>query len=126
MSDIAKGTAIGALLAVILAGSVVAVLDLTRAHKPGDDRDRPRIVVVRIGPDGTDATFFGDEVRDAAIPKSRRYDVCIGELRVQRPPMITSNMPDSFCEVARRGKGPWRISTGGWQQCQAVCIRIRG
>lgn len=121
----AKGTLVGVLVAVILAGFVVAVIDVTRKPElPGEGGGRSKVAVARIGPDGTDATFFGDDVKDAEIPNSRRYDLCIGELRVQRPPMMTSDMPDSFCSVTRNGDGPWRISTGGWQQCQAVCLRV--
>jgi len=124
MSDMARGSIIGVLIAVILAGFVVAMLDFTARHKPSDEPRPPGNAIARIGPDGTDASFFGDDVRNAPIPRSRPYDICIGELRVQRPPMMTSDMPDSYCTVTRRAKGLWRMSTGGWQQCQAVCFRI--
>ena len=124
MSDMAKGTIIGVLVAVILAGFVVAILDFTAKHKPSDEPRPPKIAVARLGPDGTDSSFFGDDVKNAAIPRSQRFDFCVGELRVQRPSMITSDMPNSFCTVTRRTKGLWRMSTGGWQQCQAVCFRI--
>ncbi len=124
MSDMAKGGIVGVLVAVILAGFVVAILDFTAKHKPTDGPHPPRITIARIGPDGTDGSFFGDDVKNAAIPRSQRYQFCVGELRVQRPSMMTSDMPDSFCTVTRRAKGLWRMSTGGWQQCQAVCFRI--
>lgn len=126
MSDMAKGSIVGVFGAVILAGFVVAILDFTATHKPPDKPHPPKIAIARIGPDGTDGTFFGDDIENTAIPDSRRYDICVGELRVQRPSMMTSGMPDSFCTVTRRGRGPWHISTGGWQECQAVCFRIRG
>ena len=61
------------------------------------------------------------------MPGSQRYDFCFGELRVQRPSMMTTDMPTAFCTVTRKGKkGPWRISTGGWQECQAVCVKLGG
>lgn len=127
MNDMAKGTIIGVFIAVILAGFAVAALDYWPRPK-SPDRDRPaKVTVVRIGPDGKPGTVFGDNVKNAAVPGSQRYDVCFGELRVQRPPMMTSNMPTSYCTVTRKGnKGPWRISTGGWQECQAVCVKFAG
>jgi hypothetical protein len=40
--------------------------------------------------------------------------------------MITTDMPTAYCSVTRRGNtGAWRISTGGWQECQAVCVKFR-
>jgi hypothetical protein len=125
MNDMAKGTIVGVLVAVILAGFVVAVLDFSSSGKdPG--REHPaRMTVTRLGPDGKPGSFFKDGVRDAILPKSQRYDLCFGELRVQRPSMITTDMPTAFCTVTRHGKkGPWRVSTGGWMECQAVCVRI--
>ncbi len=124
MNDMAKGTIIGIMVAVILAGFVVAVLDF---RKSGTWVKEPpaRVTVVRLGPGGKPGTFFGDGLKAAAIPGSQRYDLCVGELRVQRPPMITTNMPTAFCSVTRKGrKGSWRITTGGWQECQAVCVKI--
>lgn len=123
----AKGTIIGVFIAVILAGFVVAVLDYWPPAK-SPDRGRPtKVTVARLGPDGKPDAFFGDDVRNAVVPGSQRFDLCFGELRVQRPPMMTSNMPTSYCTVTRKaGKGPWRISTGGWQQCQAVCVKLGG
>ena len=83
------------------------------------------MTVARLGPDGKPGSFFKDDVKNAVLPGSRRYDLCFGELRVQRPSMMTSDMPTAFCTVTRQSKkGPWRISTGGWQECQAVCVRI--
>jgi hypothetical protein len=41
--------------------------------------------------------------------------------------MMTTDMPSAFCTASRKGKkGPWRISTGGWQECQAVCVKLGG
>lgn len=125
MSDMAKGTIIGVMVAVVLAGFLVAILDFTGRKKPPKEPQPAKIVVAHLGPDGTDRTFFGDDVRNAAIPRSQRYDLCVGELRVQRPSMMTTSMPDAFCKVTRQGKGGlWRVTTGGWQQCQAVCVRF--
>ena len=127
MNDMARGTIIGVFIAVILAGFIVAVLDYWPLPK-GPDRDQPaKATVVRLGPGGKPGGFFGDDVRNAAIPGSQRYDLCFGELRVQRPSMITTDMPTAYCGVTRRSpKGPWRISTGGWQECQAVCVKLSG
>jgi hypothetical protein len=127
MNDMAKGTIIGVFIAVILAGFVVAVLDYWPPAK-SPDRNRPaKVTVARLGPDGKPGTFFEDDVKSAIIPGSQRYELCFGELRVQRPSMMTSDMPTAFCTVTRKGKkGPWRISTGGWQECQAVCVKLDG
>lgn len=128
MRDWAMGIAAGAVVAVILAGAVVGALDLWGPAAHGavpPPKPRPP-AVARIGPDGSDRTFFGDDVRNAIVPGSQKYDLCVGELRVQRPSMMTSDMPDAFCTVTRQSRmGPWRIGTGGWQQCQAVCIKLR-
>ena len=127
MSDMAKGTIIGVLVAVILAGFVVAVLDF-RSSVKGPDRERPpKATITRLGPDGKPGSFFKDDVKNAILPNSQRYDLCFGELRVERPSMMTTDMPAAFCTVTRRSKkGPWRVSTGGWMECQAVCLRIGG
>ena len=126
MKSLATATAIGVMMAVILAGLGVAILD-TWGPKPRPDRPKPHAAkVVRLGPDGSDRTFFGDDVAQAIIPGSQRHDFCVGEMQVQRPSMMTSNMPVSHCTVTRNSnKGPWRITTGGWQSCQAVCLSIR-
>lgn len=127
MSDMAKGTVIGVLVAVVLAGFIVAALELwPPGRAKGPDRDRPgNVTVVRLGPDGKPGSSFEDDVKNAILPDSQRYDFCFGELRVERPSMITTDMPAAYCSVTRRGKkGPWRVSTGGWQQCQAVCVRL--
>lgn len=126
MNDMAKGTIIGFMIAVILAGFAVAVLDFTASSK-GSKQPPAKVTVARIGPGGKPGAFYGDNVNRAVIPGSQRYDVCLGEIRVQRPSTITSDMPTAFCTVTRNGrKGPWHISTGGWQQCQAVCVRFGG
>jgi hypothetical protein len=129
MNDTAKGTIIGFMVAVILAGFVVAVLDF-RASGNGDKADKKppaKVTVARLGPGGKPDAFFGDDLRNVVIPGSRGYDFCFGELRVQRPSMMTTNMPAAYCSVSRHSpKGPWRISTGGWQECQAVCVKFPG
>lgn len=123
MNDMARGTIIGFMIAVILAGFVVAVLDFRTSGK-GNKQPPAKVKVVRLGPGGKPGTFFGDGIKNAVVPGSQRYDMCFGELRVQRPSMITTDMPTAFCTVTRKGrKGPWRISTGGWQECQAVCVK---
>lgn len=126
MNDMARGTIIGFVIAVILAGFVVAVLDIRTS--PKDGKAPPvNVTVARLGPGGKPGAFFGDNVNRAVIRGSRHYDLCFGELRVERPPTITTNMPTAYCSVTRKGRnGPWRISTGGWQQCQAVCVRFVG
>jgi hypothetical protein len=124
MNDMARGTIIGFMIAVILAGFVVAVLDFRKSDR-GRKEPPAKVTVVRLGPGGKPGAFFGDDVKGAVIRGSQRYDVCFGELRVQRPSMMTTNMPSAFCTVTRSGrKGPWRISTGGWQECQAVCVKL--
>jgi len=127
MNDMARGTIVGVLVAVALAGGAVAALEYTSAGKGGRaDRDRPgKVTVVRIGPDNQRDSTFGDNVTNAVLRNSQRYDLCYADLRVQRPSMITTDMPTAFCDVTRKGKkGPWRISTGGWQTCQAVCVKF--
>ncbi len=126
MKGLATGIAAGAIIAVILAGGMVGAIDLW-GPKAKPDRPRPNAAkIVRVGPDGTARTTFGDDVQNVIVPKSRGYDLCYGELRVQRPSMMTSGMPDAFCSLTRRSaKGPWRVTTGGWQECQAVCVRLR-
>jgi hypothetical protein len=126
MNDMARGTIIGFMIAVILAGFVVAVLDFRTSGKRNKEPPA-KVAVVRLGPGGKPGAFFGDDVRNAIIPGSQRYDLCLGELRVERPSMMTTDMPTAFCSVTRRaGKGPWRITTGGWQECQAVCVKLAG
>lgn len=126
MKDVGAALAVAAMVAVVIAGGVVASLEVwggtdTRKRPP---KPPPAAVVVRMGPDGTARTSFGDDVRAATLPNSRRFAFCTADMRVERPPTITTDMPDAFCTVTREGrKGPWRISTGGWQQCQAVCFK---
>jgi hypothetical protein len=127
MNDMARGAIVGVLVAVVLAGGVVAVLDFTSAGKGRHpDRERPaKVKVVHIGPNDEPGSSFGDDVRNAVLRNSQRYDLCYADLRVQRPSVMTTQMPTAFCEVTRKGsKGPWRISTGGWQTCQAVCVKF--
>ena len=124
MSKVGAAVAAGAMVAVVIAGGVVAGFEVWGAkakHRP----DPPALasLVVHIGPDGTSDTTFGDDVRGAVLPDSARFSFCYGDMLVRRPSMITTNMPDAFCTVSREGRsGPWRISTGGWQECQAVCF----
>ncbi len=127
MKSLATTVAIAVMIAVIIAGLAVAILD-TWGPKPRPDHGpKPHAVnVVRLGPDGTDRTSFGDNAKKAIIRGSNKYDFCFGEMQVQRPSMLTTDMPTSHCTVTRGSKkGPWRITTGGWQTCQAVCISIR-
>lgn len=129
MNDMARGTIIGVLVAVALAGGAVAALEYTSAGKGGHaGRDQSgKVTVVRIGPDNKRGSTFGDNVRNVVLRNSQRYDLCYADLRVKRPSMITTDMPTAFCDVTRKGKkGPWRISTGGWQTCQAVCVKFGG
>lgn len=127
MKNLATALAIGVMIAVIIAGLALAVVDTwgPKPHHP--DRPRPHAIKVeRLGPDGTDRTSFGDNLRKAVIPGSNKHAFCFGEMKVQRPSMLTTDMPDSHCTVTRTGnKGPWRITTGGWQACQAVCMSVR-
>ncbi len=124
MSEAAKWTVVGVMVAVVLAGAVVGAVGIWPG-KNRPDHAKPSVTMVRLGPDGTAKSSFKEDQKDVAIPKSRGYDLCLGELRVQRPSMMTTDMPDAFCTVTRKGnKGPWRISTGGWQQCQAVCVKL--
>jgi hypothetical protein len=126
MKGLATGIAAGAIIAVILAGAVVGALDLWGAKATPEPPEADVAEVVRLGPDGTSRTTFGDDVQDVIVPRSRTYDFCYGELRVKRPSMMTTGMPDAFCSLARQSaKGPWRVTTGGWQDCQAVCVRFR-
>ena len=129
MRNVGAALALGAMVAIVLAGGVVAGLEVWGAkakHKP-PQRPEPASLVVRIGPDGTARTRFGDDVRGAVLANSRRFAFCYGDMLVRRPSMITTNMPDAFCTVSREGRtGPWRISTGGWQECQAVCFKPAG
>lgn len=125
MKEVAAGLAVGAMVAVVIAGGVVASLEVW-GHDKGKShpKDPPVSTVVRIGPDGTSRTTFGDDVRNAILRDSQRFAFCYGDMRVGRPSMMTTDMPEAFCTVSRQGnRGPWRISTGGWQQCQAVCFR---
>jgi len=125
MKDLATGLAVGAMVAVVLAGGGVGALDLWAPGKPPPPSSSAA-AFARIGPDGTAHTFFGDDLRNEMVPRSRAFDLCVGEMRLKRPSMLTTGMPDAFCTVTRSGKkGPWRISTGGWQECQAVCARLR-
>ena len=124
MKDVGAALAVGAMVAVVIAGGLVASLEVWGSGKNKPRQPEPVSTVVRIGPDGTSRTSFGENVRGAVLANSRRFAFCYGDMRVQRPSMMTTNMPDSFCTVSRQGrKGPWRISTGGWQQCQAVCFK---
>jgi hypothetical protein len=125
MKDVGAALAVGAMVAVVIAGGVVAGLEVwggTTKRKPPQP---PAVsVVVHIGPDGTSRTRFGDDVNGATLANSRGFAFCYGDMRVKRPSMMTTDMPDAFCTVSREGrKGPWRISTGGWQTCQAVCFK---
>jgi len=126
MNDMARGTIIGFVIAVILAGFVVAVLDVRTSRKGGGEPPVD-VKIARLGPGGKPGAFFGDNVNRAVIPGSRGYDLCFAELRVQRPPVFLTDMPTAYCSVTRKGRnGPWRISTGGWQECRAVCVRLGG
>jgi hypothetical protein len=126
MKGLATGIAAGAIIAVILAGAVVGALDLWGAKAKPETPKADVAEVVRLGPDGTPRTTFGDDVHDAIVPRSRAYDFCYGDLRVKRPSMMTTGMPDAFCSLERQSaEGPWRVTTGGWQDCQAVCVRFR-
>lgn len=126
MKDVGAALAVGAMVAVVIAGGVVAGLEVWGGTGKQSPRPKapPSSLVVHIGPDGTARTTFGDNVRGATLANSRRFAFCYGDMLVQRPPTITTDMPDAFCTVSREGRrGPWRISTGGWQQCQAVCFK---
>ncbi len=125
MRNWAVGLAGGVIVAVILAGGVVGALELWGPGKrPPPPPPPPGFA--RLGPDGTAQTAFGDDVRDVVIPGSQPFDVCYGEMTVQRPSMMTTDMPEAYCAVSRpEVRGPWRMSTGGWQSCQAVCVRLR-
>ena len=125
MRDVGAALAVGAMVAVVLAGGVVAGLEVWGKPKAKAPPPRPALSsVARIGPDGTARTRFGDDVRGAVLLNSQSYHFCYGDMRVTRPSMMTTDMPDAFCTVSRDGrKGPWRISTGGWQECQAVCFK---
>ena len=127
MNDITRATVIGIMIAVVLAGFAVAVLDYWPGLGGGvrEKPAAPKVSIARLGPGGKPGAFFGDGLKNAVIPRSQRYDFCYGEMRVQRPAMLTTDMPTAFCAVSRQGrKGPWRISTGGWQECVAVCVRL--
>jgi hypothetical protein len=125
MNEMSRGIIVGIFVAVVLAGFTVAVLDYwPKLTVPSRDHSA-RVTVAHLGPGGKSSTAFGDGLKNAAIPGSQRYDFCFGEMHVQRPSMMTTDMPDAFCTVTRRGgKGPWRITTGGWQECRAVCVRL--
>lgn len=126
MKDVGAALAVGAMVAVVIAGGVVAGLEVWGSSSKRKPPPRPEAtsLVVRMGPDGTSRTTFGDNVRGATLANSHRFAFCYGDMRVTRPSMITTDMPDAFCTVSREGRsGPWRISTGGWQTCQAVCFR---
>jgi hypothetical protein len=117
MKEVAAGLAIGAMVAMVIAGGVVASLEVW-GHDKGKSRPThpPVSTVVRIGPDGTARTTFGDDVRNAILRDSQRFAFCYGDMRVGRPSMMTTDMPDAFCTVSRQGnRGQWQF-TGGWQQ----------
>jgi hypothetical protein len=130
VSDIAKGVIIGVVVAILMLGLVIESQGIlfarteapppTPAVAPGDGTAPP--ASVRLGPDGKADSFFGEDLVNASIPGSDGYNVCFGELRVLRPSMMISRMPDSFCSVAKDAAGKWVVSTGGWQQCQVVCF----
>ncbi len=124
MKDVAAALAAGTMVAVVIAGGVVAAFEVWGPQQ-GSLPPQPAVAAsagVHIGPDGTADTTFGDNVRGAVLANSDRFSFCYGDMLVHRPSRITTDMPDAFCTVSREGMdGPWLISTGGWQQCQAVC-----
>ena len=74
MKEVAAGLAIGAMVAMVIAGGVVASLEVW-GHDKGKSRPKhpPVSTVVRIGPDGTARTTFGDDVRNAILRDSQRF-----------------------------------------------------
>ncbi|KAB2864403.1 MAG: hypothetical protein F9K43_17965 [Bauldia sp.] len=126
MGDIAKGVVIGVVVAILMLGLLLESEGLLFPNRQPAAMAPATAAMVRLGPDGPGDSVFGEDLTDAVVPASEGYDLCLGELRVLRPSMMTSSMPDSFCTVRRGDDGKWLVSTGGWQSCTVTCVKLGG
>ncbi len=133
MSDIAKGSIIGVIVAIVMLSLLMEFSGMLSGGgqppaEPGPAAPSATgfsLTVDRIGPDGKPDSDYGDELANAEVPGSEGYDFCaITGINVQRPSMLTSSMPDAGCVIERRDDGKWLVSTGNWQSCQVSCFKI--
>jgi len=121
MNDFAKGALAGA-------GLVLLIAVLVRQEMMMNERQAaatPTVSVTAIGPDGSADKLYGENLDKVEVPGSETYPLClVTEMKVQRPSMMTSDMPDSYCRLTPGGGGKWLLSTGGWQECGVSCFRL--
>ncbi len=126
MKDWATGLAVGALIAVILAGGgAVGALELgTPSRRRPPKPHAPAFA--RIGPTARiEPTTATTSARHQPAATDMAF---IGVHRVQRPSMMTTDMPERLLhgdtrKRQRRARGASRL--GGWQECQAVLRQAR-
>ena len=126
MNDFAKGALAGAglvLLIVILVRHEILMTERQAATPAA----APTVSLTAIGPDGSPDKLYGENLDKVEVPGSEAYQLClVTEMKVQRPSMMTSDMPDSFCRLSPGEGGKWLLSTGGWQECGVSCFRLAG